>query len=834
MKRSLGSWRKYIRVLARIAFLPLLLLGCIPGFDQTGRSATPSPTQQHQVTPTPKIPLAEVLFEVNIPAPLTEGQDIYLDILDEVTGLALNMSHYKMQAKDRQNYSIKLPIAVDSVIKYRYSREGGTSVIEYNAQNQQVRYRLLSVTNPMVVKDAVVAWTDLKYTGRTGRIQGRVLDSEKQTPIAGVLLVSGGVQTLTSSDGSFLLEGVPAGNQNLVAMSIDGNYRLFQQGAVIAPDSTTPANIDLIPSSMVKITLNVTTPKNSLPRVPVRIIGNTYSLGNTFADLKGGINAIASRAPVLTYQSENRYSITLNLPAGWDLRYKYTLGDGFWNAEHTNDGKFVVRQLIVPNKDSIFEETIESWASPGSAPVSFSVKVPENTPASDTISIQFNPYGWTEPIPMWSQGNNHWTYILYSPLNMLGNVGYRYCRNEQCGYADDDATKGPKSQGYPFTSSPIPQNFEDDVRSWTWIKTITGSTTVSQAEIAARQVEFFAGVELLPRYHPSYQAYYGWAFQTIHDIGANYTILTPTWQYSFNTPPILESIPGKNPLWQDSTHMIIESQQKGLRAAVYPIPDYGGDPEKWWESAKRDSGWWQTWFSQYRTFLLHHADLAAQTGAGMLIIGDPYMQPAYPNGKLFNNNPSGVPANAEDQWRQIIADIRSRYKGTLAWGLSYSSTQSAPKFLSDVDLLYVMITSPFASTTAATPAPDLSSQVAKWLDNGLIPLRDSFKKPIIIGLKYPSASGVTSGCIKQDAGCTSYDSLDQPFVDIPAVSIDLQAQANIYNAFFAAAAPRAWITGIVSRGFYPPVLLRDKSSSIYGKPAADVAWYWFPLIRGKK
>jgi hypothetical protein len=37
---------------------------------------------------------------------------------------------------------------------------------------------------------------------------------------------------------------------------------------------------------------------------------------------------------------------------------------------------------------------------------------------------------------------------------------------------------------------------------------------------------------------------------------------------------------------------------------------------------------------------------------------------------------------------------------------------------------------------------------------------------------------------------------------------------------------------VVSRGYYPPAALRDKSASVHGKPAADILWYWFPRMLG--
>ncbi|MFM8368960.1 MAG: hypothetical protein ACKOBD_09415, partial [Chloroflexota bacterium] len=64
------------------------------------------------------------------------------------------------------------------------------------------------------------------------------------------------------------------------------------------------------------------------------------------------------------------------------------------------------------------------------------------------------------------------------------------------------------------------------------------------------------------------------------------------------------------------------------------------------------------------------------------------------------------------------------------------------------------------------------------------------------------------------------------------VSLNLQTQADIYEAMLSAVNARPWISGFVSRGYYMPVTLQDKSTSIHGKPAADVLWYWYPRLLG--
>jgi hypothetical protein len=134
----------------------------------------------------------------------------------------------------------------------------------------------------------------------------------------------------------------------------------------------------------------------------------------------------------MSYQEDGSYILTLSLPVGMDIRYKYSLGDGFWNAERKKDGSFRVRQLVVPDYDIVITDTITTWLVGDEEPLTIRVRVPATTPSNESISLQLNPYVWMNPLPMWALGNNEWLLTIYSPLDVLDNATYRYCRNEQC------------------------------------------------------------------------------------------------------------------------------------------------------------------------------------------------------------------------------------------------------------------------------------------------------------------------------------------------------------------------------------------------------------------
>jgi hypothetical protein len=776
---------------------------------------------------------AEVTFEVQLPLALAEGQNLYIEFLDEVTGLAFNPSRAQMSTSDNIYFGIKIPILMGSVVKYRYFRDSDPSGIEYNAGNEQVRYRMYVVDGPGVVRDIVAGWRHAPFQAQSGRIQGQVANQQNNAPVVNALVAAGGAQTLTSSDGSFVLEGLPPGTHNMVVYSLDGAFQPFQQGAVVAVDSTTPAFIPMRASRQVEVTFLVTPPADGPNGAPVRLIGNTYALGNTFADLSGGMSVVASRAPLMQYLPDGRYSLKMRLPAGLDLRYKFSLGDGFWNAERDSAGQVRLRQLIVPDQSITVESNIDTWNTPGFSPVRFTVTVPEDTPPTDTVAIQFNPFGWTQPIPMWPIGRNQWFYILYSPLNAFPSASYRYCRNEQCGEADADSSRGPEAAGMPFTPQETAQDVNDSVASWAWNQTLAQPVVIPGVQITQRGESFQAGIELAPSYSPSWQPYMAAAFQSIKEKGANVVVLDPTWRLTHQNLPVMAPVAGQDALWPDLTQMSSLAQQVGLSTSIHPVLRYPQSPQDWWMTADRNEGWWQTWFERYRTFAVYHADLATQTGAKSLILGDETILPAFPNGVLADGQPSGVPAGADEQWQKIIAAVRSRFAGKLIFMLPYTGALPAvPEFLKDVDIVYVQLMPPLLDADPSASV-DLEARIAEALDGDILEMQEKTSHPVILGLRVPSAKGVLDGCVGPQGNCSPIEDLLRPAANLSNDLLGLEDQVYVYSAALAAANQRSWITGFYAAGYYPPVELRDLSPSVRGKPAADVLWYWYPRMTGQ-
>jgi hypothetical protein len=772
------------------------------------------------INPTPGLPETLVEFHVQISDDTPTTDSVFLTILDEVTGLYLNAQSYPMTLDQTTGiYSLQLPFPVGSVIKYRYERQGDElRVAEHTSDGSPVRYRMFAVNGPGGTNDVVSRWTDTTYSLASGRILGQATDVMSRKPIPNLLISAGGAQTYTTSDGSFLIEGLPPGIHNLVGYALDGSYRVFQQGAEIAADSTTPTPIQLSPAPLVNVTFEVTPPSNTPPVVPMRLAGNLYQLGNTFGTLTGGVSTLATRMPVLAPLSDGRYQLSLQLPAGADIRYKYTLGDGYWNAEHTSDGAFKLRQFIVPEKDTSLQDTVDTWQTNPGATVTFDLTVPENTPAGDFVSIQMNPlFGWTEPIPMWSLGGNRWAYVLYSPLNLPGNLSYRYCRNNQCGAADDAATPGVYGAGKSVNLDQLPQSIKESVTAWVGLDQPIDPATIPAAEVNPRSENFIAGIEFQPAYHPSWQPLLPQTLQRVKDTQANWLVLDPTWSVTRANPPVLEPVAGQDALWPDLVDSIQKAHTQGLKVALKPTPSFRNFPaptciaapcpssiDYWWQTGARDFSWWLVWFDYYRNFIIHNADLAAQTGAEALVLGGDWLNPALPGGPILAGQPSGVPADAEQRWRNLLTEVRTRYSGTLIWALTNGDGQIVPPFMDAVDQIYLeWPVDPASLGDPLPPVADLEAQLGAQLDGKVKELQTSSGKPLSIALRASSNAG-------------------------------MESQQNIYQALLNAINQRDWISGIISSGYYPPAALQDQTTSVHGKSAEALLQNWFPGLTGQQ
>jgi hypothetical protein len=802
------SIRKHIhRWTACFLLSAVLLAGC-----GSGNGPTPYPFATALPPPT-----YAITFLVRVPADTPSGDKVILNVLDEVTGLSLNPTRYEMQPLGPGLWQLTVNFPRSALVYYQYALQSGA--LEAGAGPGIIDYRTYYAAGNNQVEDAVAHWMGTAFGGTTGRLRGLVRDAATGNAIPGLLVTAAGQRTTTDTNGNFLINGVPSGKQTLVAFDMDGGYRPFVQEAIVADGQDTPANLLLAPVPRVTISFHLYVPADTPPGAPIRLVGGLYSLGNTYQSGPASTMVDATRAPLLTQLMDGTYLVALSLPIGTTFRYKFTMGDGFWNAERDSQGRFVLHDLIVPEHDTLVENGVDSWHSGTLGPVTFNVLTPASTPAGEYVSIQFSPFQgiWMRPIPMRSAGAQQWTFTLFSPLEWSGTVAYRYCRNNACGVADDAATAGETPSGRQFAPTEIPQIISDSVLEWVGLAE-TAAPQPAALSTSLRPDFRFGTVLSSARWSPPYDP----ATVDLKGIHAGTVFLSPQWYLGANAPlPEIRSLPEQaTPSRQEVLAQVASIRAAGMKPALAPdLVALSGTTTDWWETAPRDTAWWDSFFLTYNEFLNTYADLAQQTGVEELVIARVSVTPALPGRP-------GTPADAEIRWRVLIRNIRLRYGGKLAVELPLTDAfGAAPAFLDEVDEILIRTSGPL--TGGDNTLAGMAATAGALLDGKLADVR-AFGKPILVEAAYASTFGADAGC-PRDAGnnCLPLDALPPSAGLSLTLPVDFDAQNRAYTALLDAAAGRDWISGFLTWGYYPPAAMRDASPSVHGKPVESLLAAWF-------
>lgn len=297
---------------------------------------------------------------------------------------------------------------------------------------------------------------------------------------------------------------------------------------------------------------------------------------------------------------------------------------------------------------------------------------------------------------------------------------------------------------------------------------------------------------------------------SLRDTGLNTVVIPVTWfQESVSATNIF---PRTNSYWQtpsdDAVSRVIDyCRGLGLTAVIKLHLDVtNGDPRTWIVPSD-----FTAWGNQYRSMVMKYARMAAERGAGMLILGTEL---------------TGVSTNQyASYWRDLIQSVRTVYGGILCYSANWDSYEQIP-FWQDLDIIGIDAYFPLLQGNIK----DKGTIKGAW---SFCRVPGTFyAKNWLAGLRnYSSLKG--KNILFTEIGYRSFaaDNASESVLAIPwawnvtAGRVDMEIQAKAYAAFIDVFLKEDWFEGFFLWNWYPRSDAGGWNNSEFtpqNKPACEV------------
>jgi hypothetical protein len=255
----------------------------------------------------------------------------------------------------------------------------------------------------------------------------------------------------------------------------------------------------------------------------------------------------------------------------------------------------------------------------------------------------------------------------------------------------------------------------------------------------------------------------------------------------------------------DLAHVFTRARALGLKVMLKPHVDLF-TPGQWrgqiGEQFTTEEEW-ANWFASYRDFIGHYAELAQVHGADQFSVGTEL---------------KGTTHRADD-WRAIVAGVRARYSGSLTYAALYGGEETGLTWWDAVD--YIGVDAYYELTKKNDPSLDELREA--WIPhvNTLANLSYAWNKPILL----------------TEIGYRSLDGANRrPWDSSSAGPVDLQEQADAYQAAFESLYGQPWLAGMYWWYWRTGSSQGGENNNDYTphrKPAENVLceWYYLPALQ---
>lgn len=262
----------------------------------------------------------------------------------------------------------------------------------------------------------------------------------------------------------------------------------------------------------------------------------------------------------------------------------------------------------------------------------------------------------------------------------------------------------------------------------------------------------------------------------LSELHVNWISQTPFgWQRSPSSPEIVMHTSGERIWWGESDDGISETTQMArslhiktlLKPHLWVGKGWPGDIQM---SNELD---WESWFTQYETFILHYALLAEKNQIDILCIGTELQKTT----------------EKEKEWRNIIRKIKAVYHGSLTYAANFHQEYKRISFWDELDFIGIQAYFPLATSKG----PGFQELLDGWKSpmESIEKAQKQYNKPVLfteIGYRsthdaavepwqWPKAEQSTEACY--------------------------EAQAECYKAFFQSVWNKKWFAGVYFWKWYP-------------------------------
>ncbi len=209
---------------------------------------------------------------------------------------------------------------------------------------------------------------------------------------------------------------------------------------------------------------------------------------------------------------------------------------------------------------------------------------------------------------------------------------------------------------------------------------------------------------------------------------------------------------------------------------------------------------WESWWAQYRQWILHYARLAELNGTGLFVVGTEL------------GGTTALERGQQQAWRRIIGDVRRVYHGPLTYAAHWGPEFENLPFWDALDFLGLNFYYPLASDAdGRVPSWQAAERVAQAIEQA----HRRWNKPVLFTeIGFPSASGAAR----------------EPWRENPSDTPDPAQQALCYQVVFRTFYHRPWLAGLYWWKWYSSGRGGGEADRLYtpmNKPAAGVIAQWY-------